>query len=75
VWIPNARFRADAVKVNAPRPLVLIADDDPDILLLLRVRLERSGYEVIAAQDGAEALALAFDRSPDLAILDISIPS
>jgi two-component system alkaline phosphatase synthesis response regulator PhoP len=56
------------------RPLVLIADDDPDILLLLRVRLERSGYEVIAAQDGAEALALAFDRSPDLAILDISMP-
>ena len=62
------------MKVNAPRPLVLIADDDPDILLLLRVRLERSGYEVIAAQDGAEALALAFDRSPDLAILDISMP-
>lgn len=62
------------MKVNAPRPLVLIADDDPDILLLLRVRLERSGYEVIAAQDGAEALALAVDRSPDLAILDISMP-
>ena len=36
--------------------------------------LERSGYEVIAAQDGADALALAFDRSPDLAILDISMP-
>jgi DNA-binding response OmpR family regulator len=73
VRIPTARFRADASYVN-PRPLVLIADDDPDILLLLRVRLERSGYEVIAAHDGPEALALAWARSPDLAILDITMP-
>jgi CheY-like chemotaxis protein len=31
------------------RPLVLVADDDPDILSLVTLRLERSGYEVVAA--------------------------
>jgi len=75
MWLTGARFRADATKVSVnARPLVLIADDDPDILLLLRVRLERSGYDVVAANDGPEALALARDCSPDLAILDVSMP-
>ncbi len=73
--LTSALLRADATKVNVnARPLVLIADDDPDILLLLRVRLERSGYDVVAAHDGAEALALAQECSPVLAILDVSMP-
>jgi DNA-binding response OmpR family regulator len=54
--------------------LVLIADDDPDIRMLVRLRLERSGYAVIAANDGLEALALAAECNPDLAILDVSMP-
>jgi DNA-binding response OmpR family regulator len=75
MWLTSARLCADATKVNVnARPLVLIADDDPDILLLLRVRLERSGYDVVAAHDGAEALALAQECSPVLAILDVSMP-
>jgi DNA-binding response OmpR family regulator len=57
----------------APR-LVLIADDDVDILTLVRVRLERSGYTVISARSGVEALQLARDRHPDLAILDVAMP-
>ncbi|HZS24882.1 MAG TPA: response regulator [Gaiellaceae bacterium] len=56
------------------RPVVLIADDDPDIRMLVRLRLERSGYEVVAASDGAEALALAGEISPDVAILDVTMP-
>jgi DNA-binding response OmpR family regulator len=56
------------------RPLVLIADDDADILSLVRLRLERSGYTVVSASDGTEALALALARVPDLAILDVSMP-
>lgn len=56
------------------RPLVLIADDDPDIRMLVRLRLERSGYTVVAASDGPEALALASDCLPDLAILDVTMP-
>jgi two-component system alkaline phosphatase synthesis response regulator PhoP len=54
--------------------LVLVADDDVDILTLVRVRLERSGYKVISARNGVEALALVRERHPDLAILDIAMP-
>lgn len=65
---------------NAPivksmiRPLVLVADDDADILSLVRLRLERSGYSVISARNGVEALELARERRPDLAILDVAMP-
>lgn len=56
------------------RKLVLVADDDADILSLVRVRLERSGYAVVSARNGAEALELARTRRPNLAILDVSMP-
>jgi DNA-binding response OmpR family regulator len=56
------------------KPLVLIADDDADILALVRVRLERSGFSVISANDGTEALALAASENPDIAIFDVSMP-
>jgi DNA-binding response OmpR family regulator len=60
--------------VNDVRPLVLIADDDPDILALVRFRLERDGYEVLSAPDGETALDLAMARTPDLAVLDVMMP-
>jgi CheY-like chemotaxis protein len=56
------------------KSLVLIADDDADILLLVRAVLERSGHEVVAASDGAEALASVRARKPDLVVLDIAMP-
>jgi DNA-binding response OmpR family regulator len=56
------------------QPLVLAADDDPDILELVSFRLERSGYTVIQAHDGEEALRLALERKPDLAVLDVMMP-
>jgi DNA-binding response OmpR family regulator len=52
----------------------LIADDDADILALVRVRLERSGFVVISAHNGSEALALASARNPDVAIFDVGMP-
>jgi two-component system, OmpR family, response regulator MtrA len=55
-------------------PLVLIADDDADILSLVRAVLERAGNEVISVGDGAQALASVIERKPDLAVLDISMP-
>jgi len=54
--------------------LVLVADDDPDILALVRFRLERDGYEVLSAPDGETALDLALARTPDLALLDVMMP-
>ncbi|HET6696694.1 MAG TPA: response regulator [Gaiellaceae bacterium] len=60
--------------MNDLRPLVLVADDDPDILALVRFRLERDGYEVLSAPDGETALDLAMARTPDLAVLDVMMP-
>jgi DNA-binding response OmpR family regulator len=57
-----------------PAPLVLVADDDDDILALVEFRLQRSGYEVITAHDGVQALQLADARSPDVFVLDVSMP-
>ena len=56
------------------RPLVLVADDDEDILALVAFRLGRAGYDVVTAADGEEALRLARERSPDLAVLDVMMP-
>ena len=52
------------------RPLVLIADDDPDILELVSLTLERDGYEVAQARNGEEALRIASERHIHLAVLD-----
>ena len=55
-------------------PLVLIADDDEDIVALVSFRLERSGYRVLAVRDGAEAVRLATEARPALAVLDVTMP-
>jgi DNA-binding response OmpR family regulator len=54
--------------------VVLVADDDDDILLLVTTRLRRDGFEVVAARTGDEALRLAQERRPDVAVLDIGMP-
>jgi DNA-binding response OmpR family regulator len=60
--------------VTGDARLVLVADDDEDILVLVRTVLERAGYEVVAARNGVEATAAAEQRRPDLAVLDVSMP-
>ena len=59
---------------NSNIKTVLIADDDEDILALVDRALSESGYEVLLARDGAEALATVRERNPALALLDISMP-
>ena len=56
------------------QPVVLVADDEEDIRELIVFRLENSGYTVIEAHDGAEALELARNEQPDLAVLDVMMP-
>ena len=58
---------------NKPRK-VLIADDEPDILEILKYNLAGQGYEVITAKDGDEALEKARRTLPDLIVLDIMMP-
>ena len=55
-------------------PLVLVADDDEDIRQLVALRLERAGCRVVSAADGDDALALARNERPDLAVLDVMMP-
>jgi DNA-binding response OmpR family regulator len=54
--------------------VVLCADDDEDILSLVALRLERAGFEVVTATDGEEAVRLARERHPALAVLDVMMP-
>ena len=57
-----------------PRPLVLVADDEPAITSLVADMLGYAGFEVARAQGGAEALTLARARRPDLVLLDVMMP-
>lgn len=56
------------------KPVVLIADDDPDILELVSLTLERDGYEIAPARNGEEALRIAAERTLHLVILDLMMP-
>jgi DNA-binding response OmpR family regulator len=54
--------------------LILVADDDDDILLLVTTRLRRDGFKVVSASRGDDALALAREQRPTVAVLDIGMP-
>jgi DNA-binding response OmpR family regulator len=53
---------------------ILVADDNPDNRDILRARLEASGYTILIAHDGTEALAIARSERPDLILLDVMMP-
>ncbi|GAB4544780.1 MAG: response regulator transcription factor [Anaerolineae bacterium] len=53
---------------------ILIVDDEPKIVRVLRGYLEMAGFQVIAAYDGTEALAVYRKEAPDLIILDLMLP-
>jgi len=56
------------------RPRVLIVDDEPDVLLTLRMILEAEGFEPSLAADGETALRRIDEEQPDLVLLDIMMP-
>ena len=53
---------------------ILIADDEPDIVTVLKCELESEGYQVITSIDGKDALAKVLAEQPDLVILDVMMP-
>ena len=53
---------------------VLVVDDDPDILALVRFKLEASGHEVLEAPDGEAGLAAAREHLPDVVLADWTMP-
>ena len=55
-------------------PKVLIADDQIELLMLMKETVEKAGFEVFTATDGQEALRVIFETSPDIAVLDCNMP-
>jgi len=53
---------------------ILLIEDEPQHILLVKIRLELKGYKVEAAQTGADGVAAAAARPPDLILLDLMLP-
>ena len=53
---------------------VLGVDDEEQLALAMKIRLQSQGYEVVTANDGQQALELAAQRRPDLIIMDVLMP-
>lgn len=53
---------------------ILVVDDEPDFLRMIKLRLEANDYEVITASNGKEALERVKDALPDAVLLDVMMP-
>jgi DNA-binding response OmpR family regulator len=53
---------------------ILIADDEPNIVISLEFLMKREGFEVVVANDGEAALKLMERKAPDLVLLDVMLP-
>lgn len=60
--------------MSLPRPRVLIVEDDPELLLLLRSNLELAGFDTSLAADGITALRRIEAESPDAVVVDLMLP-
>jgi two-component system, OmpR family, phosphate regulon response regulator PhoB len=56
------------------RPRVLVVEDEPGMLDIMRVNLERRGYDVVLARDGVEAWQQLETNGPDALVLDLGLP-
>ncbi len=62
------------MKTNAPRPRVLLVDDYPDAREMYSEYLQYSGFDVVEAGNGMEALQRAAETAPDIILMDLSLP-
>jgi DNA-binding response OmpR family regulator len=58
----------------AGKKRILVVDDELDMLMVIKLRLEASEYEVLTATDGLEGLNIARKEKPDLIVLDVMLP-
>jgi two-component system, cell cycle response regulator DivK len=61
-------------EARSERPRVLLVDDYPDAREMYTEYLEFSGFEVVGAENGMEALQRAVDAEPDIILMDLSLP-
>lgn len=59
---------------RAPRFKVLVVDDDPEMLKLMRAVLERNSYQVLEARNGRSAVEMVANKKPDIVLLDMYLP-
>ena len=60
--------------IETLKPRILVADDDEGLRQLLRLILQREGFDVVEAANGEQALARAADSDPGLILLDVMMP-
>jgi two-component system, cell cycle response regulator DivK len=70
----SAGPEAEMTKTNSGRPRVLLVDDYPDAREMYCEYLEFSGFDVVEAANGLEALERAAEESPDIILMDLSLP-
>ncbi|MEM9915017.1 MAG: response regulator [Planctomycetota bacterium] len=59
---------------ESPAPTILIADDETHIVYVLEAKLIKEGFKVLVARNGQEALDLALEHRPTLAVTDLDMP-
>jgi CheY-like chemotaxis protein len=72
----------EAPRLTAPRDVgragrgrtVLVAEDDPDIRLMIGTKMEAKGYRVVQAADGQQTLEVARAERPDIILMDLQLP-
>jgi len=71
---PEVRAPAALEPQKTARPRVLMADDQTELLMLMKEMVQDAGFEVFTANDGAEALKAVFETNPDIIVLDYNMP-
>ena len=59
---------------NGQPALILLVDDETDILSIYKAKLEKVGFRVITATDGAQAVQMGIQQHPDLILMDMKMP-
>jgi two-component system KDP operon response regulator KdpE len=70
----NAGLDLDAVQELGSQRVVMVVEDDPDTLNLLKLTLRRAGMNVVGATDGKQAIRKWMDTNPNIVLLDLMMP-
>ena len=70
----NRGSRFPLAEEQQPGSKILVVDDDPNVVKLVQLYLERDGHEVLTANDGVTGLELAREEQPSLIVLDLMLP-